>query len=92
MAGLLDGNAPDTTHDMAAVRANARTGLILFAFYFAAYAAFVLTNAFSPKTMDMQVVSGLNLAVVSGMALIVSAFVLALIYTALCRKPGGGRS
>lgn len=62
------------------VQRNTRLGLQLFALYAAFYAAFVLLNAFAPGVMDTKPLLGLNLAVLSGFALIVLALVLALIY------------
>ncbi len=59
---------------------NARIGLVLFSVYAAFYAAFVLLNAFAPGVMDTKPLLGLNLAVLSGFALIVLALVLALVY------------
>lgn len=59
---------------------NARLGLILFGIYAVFYAAFVLTNAFVADAMDATPFAGLNVAVLSGFALIVLAIVLALIY------------
>ena len=42
--------------------------------------------------MDELVGAGVNLAVASGMGLIVGALVLALVYAGLCRQPGEGRA
>lgn len=64
---------------------NARYGIRLFLLYALFYAAFVLINAFRPEWMDVMVFAGLNLATVYGLALIVAALVLALIYGWLCR-------
>jgi uncharacterized membrane protein (DUF485 family) len=64
---------------------NARIGLVLFAVYLAFYAAFVLIAAFSPATMERLPWAGVNLAVWYGFALIIAAFVLAILYGALCR-------
>lgn len=63
---------------------NARLGLVLFFVYLAFYAGFVLLAAFSPETMERTPWAGVNLAIWYGFALIVAAFVLALIYGALC--------
>lgn len=63
---------------------NARLGLILFFVYLAFYATFVLLAAFSPETMERLPWAGVNLAIWYGFALIIVAFVLALIYGALC--------
>src|SRR5262245_52155807 len=60
-----------------------RVGLTFFALYLFVYGAFVVLNAFSPAAMDAMPVSGVNLAVLYGMALIVGALVLAVIYAAL---------
>ena len=90
MAGLHPAPPPPAeVRDPAAERFNARLGLGLFAVYLAAYAAYVLVNAFRPAVMDELVGAGVNLAVASGMGLIVGALVLALVYAALCRRPGG---
>lgn len=87
MAGL-DPSPPAEPGDPVADRRNARLGLALFAAYLAGYAAYVLVNAVRPAVMDAVVAGGLNLAVVSGMALIVGAIVLAVAYAALCRAGG----
>lgn len=65
---------------------NAKIGLILFAIYLILYAGFVLLNAFQPDIMDQRPIAGINLAVLSGFGLIVTAFVLALLYGWLCRN------
>ena len=64
---------------------NTRLGLALFAVYLVLYLGFVLINAFAADRMDTIVLAGLNLAIVYGFALIVFAFVLAIIYGTLCR-------
>jgi uncharacterized membrane protein (DUF485 family) len=72
---------------------NTRLGLILFAIYLVLYLGFVLINAFAAGLMDTIVLAGLNLAIVYGFALIVFAFVLAMIYGCLCRnEPAGPQS
>jgi len=62
-------------------------GLVFFFLYSAVYAAFVLLSAFRPTTMGEPVWQGVNLAVVYGMALIIGAFVLSILYCWLCREP-----
>lgn len=74
---------------------NSRTraiGLSLFAIYCVAYAGFMATAAFgtfdggvAAGGLARPVLGGLNLAVVYGMALIIGAFVLALLYAFLAR-------
>lgn len=68
-------------------RYNARLGMALFLLYLLFYGAFVVINAAWPQWMDMVVWSGLNLAVVYGLGLIVGAFILALVYALLCKTP-----
>ncbi len=64
-----------------------RLGVWMFAIYCVVYAGFVFLNVFTEgKAMQVMVFSGLNLAVVYGMGLIVFALVLALIYNWLCTK------
>lgn len=64
---------------------NARIGFVLFGIYLLLYGGFVLLNAFSPETMELTPVAGVNLAILYGFGLIVAAFVLALIYGFVCR-------
>lgn len=64
----------------AARRHNLRLATVLFLFYLALYAAFVLINAFVPQWMEWRPLGGLNLALLWGFGLIVVAIVLALIY------------
>ena len=63
---------------------NSRIGLILFAVYLLLYIGFVLLNTFSPETMELTPVAGVNVAILYGFGLIIAAFVLALLYGALC--------
>ena len=74
------------------VRRNARYGLILFAIYFILYAGFIVLSAFHADLMAKRVVAGVNLAVIYGLGLIMSAFVLALIYMVLCRGGDASRN
>ncbi len=71
---------------------NARVGLVLFTIYLALYGTFVLVNAFAPRWMDIVVFQGINLAIVSGFGLILTALILSAIYGFLCRVPHGGTS
>ena len=88
----LHGLNTSEARDPASERHNARLGLVLFAIYLFAYAAYMLVNAFAPKWMD-EVVGGVNVAVASGLGLIGGAVLLALIYAFACRVPAsGGRS
>jgi uncharacterized membrane protein (DUF485 family) len=64
---------------------NARLGLWLFAIYLVLYLGFVFLSAFAPSSMDQEVLAGLNLAIVYGFALIVGAFLMAMLYGVLCR-------
>ena len=90
MAGFHHSQLPPSEiRDAAVERSNARLGLFLFGIYLAGYGAYVLINAFRPAIMDEVVFRGVNLAVMSGMALIIGALVLALIYAVRCRLPKG---
>jgi uncharacterized membrane protein (DUF485 family) len=91
MAGFGHGAiTPAEDEDPAVSRRNARNGLWLFAIYFAIYCGFVGLNAFRPEAMTVDF-AGINLAVWYGLGLIVAAFVLALVYMVLCRKPAAGK-
>lgn len=70
----------------AAASFKARMGLRLFCVYAAFYLLFVVINLVQPSLMEIVVVAGLNLAVVYGMVLIVSALVLAIGYDRACSR------
>lgn len=55
-------------------------GMMLFGIYLVIYVGFVLINAIAPQLMEWTPLAGLNLAILYGFALIIFAFVLALIY------------
>ena len=57
-----------------------RLGIALFAIYLLLYGGFVLLNTFSPAMMELTPWAGINVAVLYGFGLIVSAVALALIY------------
>lgn len=69
---------------------NARFGMILFIVYLLLYGGFIALNAFDYKRMTLPVdwAGGLNGEVVYGFGLIFGAFVLAIVYMALCRLYG----
>ncbi len=67
---------------------NSRIGMKLFTIYLLLYGGFVLLNTFSPTTMEATPLEGINVAILYGFALIVVAFVLALLYGLLCTKEG----
>ncbi len=80
MPALDAAPVPEEPRDATIERHNARLGLWLFAVYLIGYAAFVLVSAFSPQSLD---------AVPAGMALIVGAMILSLVYAWFCRNPKG---
>jgi uncharacterized membrane protein (DUF485 family) len=61
-----------------------RLGMLLFCLYSLLYVGFVMISAFAPQRMEVIVWAGLNLAVLYGFALIIVAFVMAMIYGLLC--------
>lgn len=85
------GHGPNETESEspAAMRRNSRLGLVLFTVYLTLYGGFVLLNAFAPEQMERTVLAGINLAILYGFALIIAAFVMALLYGWLCRGPVG---
>jgi uncharacterized membrane protein (DUF485 family) len=85
---LLDhGGASTERRDEAVERHNARIGMVLFILYLLIYGAYILVNVLAPRWMDLVPFWGLNLAVLWGMALILGALLLSLVYMALCRVP-----
>jgi len=67
---------------------NTKLGFILFLIYLFFYSGFVFLNTFSPKTMERTPIEGINFAIWFGFALILTAFLLALIYGFRCRPEG----
>ena len=55
-------------------------GFLLFAVYLALYLGFVIINAFWPQMMKSTPIAGVNLAVLYGFGLIVTAIVMAFLY------------
>lgn len=84
MAGFEHGASEPAAAERTNPRAT-RVGHALFAIYLVLYGAFVLAAAFAPGLMARTPVAGINLAVLSGLALIVVAFGFALLYDWLCR-------
>ena len=80
------GSAQDSGPDPASAY-KTRLGVWMFIIYCVVYAGFVFINVLTEgEAMQVIVFSGLNLAVVYGVGLIVFALVLALIYNWLCTK------
>lgn len=75
-----------TRPDTPAERHNRRLGLWLFFLYLAGYALFVGLTVYDYRIMGRTAFAGLNLAIVYGFGLIVSAFVLALVYMFAARS------
>jgi uncharacterized membrane protein (DUF485 family) len=71
---------------------NSRIGLVLFFVYLALYGGFVLINTFSPETMEATPIAGINVAILYGFGLIIAAFLMALLYGALCDSDDGEKS
>ena len=76
---------PEAAEDPIVARRRVRLGHVLFVFYTTLYAGFMMLNAFAPGKMEHTPVAGINIAVLYGLALIFSAFVLALAFEGLCR-------
>ena len=72
-----------------AIARNARYGMMLFIVYVIFYAGFVALAAFSMDAMRQEI-GGINVAVIYGMALIVLAFVLAIVYMAMVGRGNRG--
>lgn len=85
MAHLDHLTADSPPEDEAEIKRNSQLGLGFFAFYGLFYAAFVLLNAFTPDLMQRAIIPGINLAVAYGFALILAAFLVALLYAWLAR-------
>jgi uncharacterized membrane protein (DUF485 family) len=71
-------------------RQNMRLGMTLFAIYLVLYVAFVVISAFYPDAMEWRPLGGLNLALLFGFGLIVSAILLAFVYGVFSRVASTG--
>ncbi len=90
MAALDHGPAhPAEVEDPREVARHARIGLWLFAIYLTLYVGFMLINAFAPAWMAERPAADVNLAVWYGFGLILTAGIVALVYSWLCRKRPG---
>jgi uncharacterized membrane protein (DUF485 family) len=79
-----------TASDLSPVeRYNRRLGLVLFFAYLMFYVGFVGVIVVDYRLMGTVVFAGLNLAIVYGMGLIVSAILLSIIFMFACRKERG---
>ena len=63
-----------------------RLGLWMLLFYGILYVVFIIINVAWPSAMGTEVFAGLNLAIVYGFALIIIAFLLALVYNWACTR------
>ena len=68
------------------IKVKAKLGIILFFIYLFIYAGFVFIGTVYPQVLGFKVISGLNLAYVYGMGLIVLAAVMGLIYNFFCTR------
>jgi uncharacterized membrane protein (DUF485 family) len=68
------------------IKVKAKLGIILFFVYLIIYAGFVFIGTVYPHVLGFKVISGLNLAYVYGMGLIVLAGVMGLIYNFFCTR------
>jgi len=87
MGGIVHEPAhPSETESEQTIARNTRLGIILFFIYLALYGVFMLLCALWPWVMEAVLFPGLNVAVFYGLALIVAALVLALLYGWLSRS------
>ncbi|SOD14949.1 DUF485 domain-containing protein [Pedobacter xixiisoli] len=67
-------------------RQKSKLGVRLFFVYLICYAGFVALGVFNYELLSTTVFSGLNLAVVYGIGLIVFAVIMGIIYNYYCTK------
>jgi len=73
-----------TRSEQAAGR-SARIGFGLFWIYVALYGGFIGLVLFAPALLSARPLGGVNLAIASGLGLIVAALLLAVVYMVACR-------
>lgn len=64
----------------------AKLGVIFFVVYSFFYAGFVLIGVFNYELLSLEVMKGVNLAVMYGIALIVFAVLLGVLYNYFCSR------
>ena len=79
-------NQPDPVVEASSTH-NARLGIVFFLLYLVLYAGFIVIATFKYEWMSRPSLGGLNLAIVYGMGLIIAAFVLAVVYMIMCKRP-----
>ncbi len=68
------------------VQKKSRLGGILFLVYLAIYSGFVLLGTIWPGILGAEIIGGQNIAIIYGMALIILAAVMGLIYNYFCTR------
>jgi len=76
---MTDDRIDDSMDRQLCDRRKFRLGFILFIIYIIGYTLFTLAGTFFKDVLMMRI-GGLNLGVVSGMAIIISAIVIAVLY------------
>ena len=89
MAGFDHAPVERESEDTTTIARNARVGWRLFLVYLAVYVAYCMIVAFRLDVMRAIGWGGVNVAILYGFGLIVTAFVIALFYAWLCRAQNG---
>ena len=76
---MVDDKLDDTLANREAKRLKFRVGLALFAVYIIGYSLFTLAGTFFKGVLTLRL-GGLNVGVVSGMMIIISAILIAVLY------------
>jgi len=76
---MVDDRLDDSMSRRDAERRKFRVGLALFFIYIVGYALFTLAGTFYRGVLTLRV-GGLNLGIISGMTIIISAIVIAVLY------------
>ena len=76
---MVSDKSGGTMAQQEAERKKLRVGLVLFTVYFIGYAAFTLAGTFARDILLIRVF-GVNLGIISGMTIIISAILIAVFY------------
>lgn len=82
---MLHGSATELGADHASKK-KTRLGLILFLVYASIYAVFVFIGVSYTDLLGVEVIGGLNLAIVYGIGLILLAAVMGFVYNLVCTR------
>jgi uncharacterized membrane protein (DUF485 family) len=82
---MFHGPAAELKEDLS-IAYKSRIGLVLFFIYFLLYTVFVLMNVLTPDIMQKEILFGVNLAIIYGFIIILSAIFSGFAFHVVCTR------